>query len=248
MPTSEQDFAWGHPSPPDFCTTQWSNVLRAGKPSAAQAIALEQLCAAYWYPIYAFVRKRGYDAHEAQDLTQEFFSRLLKDGSFRAVHPSKGRFRSFLLACLRHFLANEWNRAQRQKRGGGAIVFSLDEEEAEHRYHLEPIDERSPESIFDRRWAEAVLGQVINRLRAEVDGDGAPRFDELKAFLLYDNEAGSHAQTAARLGLSESAVKSAIYRMRQRYAELFRQEIAKTVADPSEIDEEIRYLFTALKN
>lgn len=223
-------------------------MLRAGQIHSDQsASALEELCAAYWYPLYAFVRRQGHDAHESQDLTQEFFSRLLKDGSFSAVHPSKGRFRSFLLASLKHFLANEWNRAQRQKRGGGCTLFSIDEEKAESRYHLELVDERSPESIFERRWAEAVLEQVINRLRQEFDGvSGSRRFDALKGFLLNDGDSGSYAQAAQRLELSEGAVKSAIYRMRQRYADLFREEIARTVAEPGEIEGEIRDLFAAL--
>jgi RNA polymerase sigma factor (sigma-70 family) len=230
-----------------FRTTHWSVVLRAGSWSGDAAPALEKLCRAYWVPLYAYVRRRGHDRHTAQDLTQEFFSRLLAGDSLASVHPDKGRFRSFLLVAMKHFLANEWDRAHSQKRGGDYHFFSLDQVNDEERRDLEPIDASSPDRIFERRWAETVLARVNARLRREYEAAGqVGRFDALKVYLLGGYEPVSYADTAAQLGLTESAVKSAIYKLRQRYGEMFRAEIADTLGKPDDVDEEIRYLLRVL--
>ena len=231
-----------------FATTHWSVVLLAGQSNSAQAAdALEKLCRAYWYPLYAFVRRQGYDPHAAQDLTQEFFSRLLARNELESVDRSKGKFRSFLLAAMKHFLANEWNRSQRQKRGGGSAHFSLDVASAEDRYQLDPADELTPENIYERRWAETLIDSVTLRLQGEFAKAGmSRRFDELKVFLLADEEPASYAEIARRLEMSEGAVRTAIYRMRQRYGELFRAEIAQTVSGVPEMEEEIRHFLKVL--
>jgi len=236
--------AFGHGA---FETTLWTVVLQAGQTESPQSqAALAKLCQAYWYPLYAFVRRQGQGPDEAQDLTQEFFCRMIEKNYLQAADPQRGRFRSFLLASLKHFLANEWHRSQTQKRGGGATIFSLEAEQAEERYSHEPVDGRTPEKIYDQRWAQALVEQVMTRLQGEFSETGkTERFDMLKAFLL-DDDAVSQAEIAKRLGMSESAVKSALHRMRQRYGELFREEIANTVASPAEIDDEIRELFAAL--
>jgi RNA polymerase sigma factor (sigma-70 family) len=231
-----------------FTTTHWSVVLAAGEttsPAAQQA--LETLCRAYWYPLYAYTRREGYTPHDAQDLTQAFFARLLEKDYLASVQREKGKFRSFLLACLRHFLSDERDRARAQKRGGGQALVSFDEQVAENQYRLEPTDEKSAEKLFDRRWALTVLDQARARLRAEYVRAGKTGFYESLAVL----EAGgpdtpSYAEVAAQLRATESAVKSALYRLRQRYRELVREGIAQTVADPAEIDEEIRYLIAVV--
>lgn len=232
----------------DFQTTHWSLVLQAAQGSSTQAgEALEKLCRAYWYPLYAYVRRRGYDVAEAQDLTQEYFSRLLAKQYLATIDPDKGRFRSFLLTSMKHFLANEWDRAHRQKRGGGCVTFSIEEAAAEERYQFEPAHEESPEKIFDRRWAQTVLEVVLTRLEQEFsETDKTDLFNELKACLTGDPDASSYVEVAARLGMTESAVKSAAHRLRQRYGELLREEIGQTVASGTEIDEEIRDLCAAL--
>ena len=227
-----------------FATTHWSTVLAAGAtPSPQAAAALERLCQTYWYPLYAFVRRKGYDAHEAEDLTQSFFARLLEKRDLHGVAPEKGKFRSFLLCSLNHFLANEWDKSQRLKRGGGIIFSPLQTTGAEDRYSLETPGSDTPERAFDRRWAEAMLAVVLARLRAEFDDTSRPsRFDELKPYLLGEPGADAYAAVARRLQLSEQGVKSAVHRLRRRLRELFREEIAHTVATRAEIDEELRYL------
>lgn len=233
--------------PRAFCTTLWTVVLEAGQDDPDKsAAALDRLCHAYWYPLYAFVRRQGYEVEPAQDLTQEFFRRVLEKNRIQAADRTRGRFRTFLLTSLKNFLANEYERSQSQKRGGGSTTFSLDAQEAEERYQMEPADTRSPEKIFDQRWVYTLLEQVMVRLRAEfVETGKEERFTELSAFLL-DDDAGSQSEIAVRLGMSESAVKSAVYRMRQRYGELLREEIADTVSSPEEIESEIRELFAIL--
>jgi RNA polymerase sigma factor (sigma-70 family) len=230
-----------------FTTTLWTVVLHAGQADSPNAsAALDKLCRSYWFPLYVFVRRQGYDADQAQDLTQEFFCRVLQKNYLRTADPNRGRFRSFLLGSLKHFLADEWDRSQRQKRGGGATTFSLDAEGAERRYQLEPADSRTPETAYQRRWAEELVEQVMTRLHGEYVREGkADRFEAFKAFLVGDDPA-SQAEVGSRLGMSESAVKSAMFRMRQRYAELFREEIAQTVASQSEVEDELRELFAAL--
>lgn len=247
MPLSEQNIG---PAPRgwDFASTHWSVVLLAGQEHSTQsAAALEQLCRAYWYPLYAFVRREGHGPEAAADLTQEFFSRLLANNGLVAVDRSKGKYRTFLLASMKHLLANEWNRAQTQKRGGGFAHFSLDAAAAEDRYRLDPADELTPERIFERRWAETVIDSVTRRLQGEfAAADLSERFEALKIFLMADDDPPSYAEAARRLSMSEGAVRTAIYRLRQRYGELFREEIAQTVSGPQEMEEEIRQFFAAL--
>lgn len=232
----------------DFRSTHWSVVVLAGQEHSPQsAAALETLCQAYWYPLYSFTRRQGYSPHEAADLTQDFFSHLLATHALAAVDPEKGRFRSFLLASLKNLLANEWNRARSQKRGGGAPIFSLDEQLAEGRYQLDPMDELTPDKIFERRWAEIILARALERLRQECDGgEKTRRFDEVKNFLLGEKGTDSLAGAAARLNMSLAGVKGLVHRLRRRFRELIRNEIAQTVTRPEDIEEEIRYLFAAL--
>lgn len=232
----------------DFRTTHWSLVLAAGAPSETSSdLALEQLCRTYWYPVFAYVRRRGFRPEDAQDLTQGFFARLLEKDWLKEADSSKGRFRTFLLTLLTRFLANEHERTQAQKRGGRIDFVALDAATAEARYALEPREESTPETEFSRRWADALMGRVLDRLRAEFDGAGrAGRFDELKVFLLAPKGETSYAEVARRLGMSESAVTSGIFRLRQRYAVLLREEIRSTVRDESEVEEEIRHLLGVL--
>ncbi len=236
------------PPPSHFVTTQWTVVLKAqaGESPAAQA-ALETLCRTYWYPLYAFVRRLGNSPPDAQDLTQAFFVRLLEKHYLAEVGPEKGRFRSFLLTALKHFLANEWDKARAQKRGGAVDHVPLDTGLAETRYGLEPAHELTPEKLFERRWALTLLDEVLEKLRAEqvAAGKGA-QFDTLKITLTTDARSAPYAQLATQLGLTEGAVKVAVHRLRQRYRELLRAEIAQTVASPADVDEEIRHLFAAL--
>ncbi len=232
----------------DFVSTHWSVVVLAGQEHSPQsAEALETLCRAYWYPLYSFTRRQGYSPHEAADLTQDFFSHLLLTHALTAVDREKGRFRSFLLASLKNLLANEWNRARSQKRGGGAPIFSLDEQLAEGRYQIDPVGELTPDKIFERRWAETILARALDRLRQECDGgEKTRRFDEVKNFLLGEKGTDSLARAAARLNMSLAAVKGLVHRLRRRFRELIRHEIAQTVTRPEDIEEEIRYLFAAL--
>lgn len=204
---------------------------------------MEELCGTYWYPLYAYVRRCGYDSHEAEDLTQEFFARLLAKNYLADVDRAKGKFRSFLLASLKHFLANEWDRAQAKKRGGGHTIISLD---AETRYRQEPMDELSADKLLDRQWAIALLDQVLARLGAEyADAGKSEVFEQLKNSLTGNRDSIPYAAIAAKLDTTEGAVKVAVHRLRQRYRKLLREEIAHTVASPAEIDEEIRHLFAA---
>lgn len=232
----------------DFHSTHWSVVLLAGQsPSIESAAALEKLCRTYWYPLYAFVRRQGYAPPEAQDLTQEFFSRFLENKSLATVDRSKGKFRSFLLASIKHLIANEWNRGQFQKRGGGVPLLSLDDLQAEERYNLEPADDLTPERVYERRWAETLVDTVTVRLRAEFEAAGeSRRFEALKVFLLGDEEPVTYASTASSLGMTTGAVRTAIHRMPQPYDALFRAEIAQTVTSLSEMEEEIRHLLGVL--
>jgi RNA polymerase sigma-70 factor (ECF subfamily) len=236
----------GGPSPGFFATTHWSVVLAAGQGDSAHAAnALEQLCRTYWYPLYAYVRRQGNTPQEAEDLTQEFFARFLESQALRAASPERGRFRSLLLASLNHFLTNEWKRAGTLKRGGGISFLLLDQAAAEDRYRLEPVNDLTPEKIFERRWALTLLDQVLTRLRNECEADGkAGLFDQLRGFLSYTSDLQSYAEVAAQFGTSEPALRQAVRRLRQRYRELMRAEIAQTVSSPQEIDDEIRHLFT----
>jgi RNA polymerase sigma-70 factor (ECF subfamily) len=245
------DSSTGAAAPPKqaiFATTQWSVVLTAGDFDAPEAAAaLEKLCRAYWYPLYAYVRRRGFSEHDAQDLTQEFFARLLEKNFLAEARRERGRFRSFLLATLKHFLANEWKRAHRLKRAGGQVFVPIQTENGETRYGAEPAHELTPERIFERRWALTLLEQAIARLREEfvASGKGAV-FEQLKDFLTGDDAAPSYAEIAPRLGLSEDALKMTVSRLRKRYRELRRAAVAETVANPHEVDDELRHLRAAL--
>ena len=214
-----------------------------GDSSGAHA-SLAKLCEAYWFPLYAFVRRQGMSEHDAQDLTQEFFARLLEKGWLNGVDRERGRFRSWLLASMKHFLANEWARLRTQKRGGGTAVFSFDELDAERRLLHEPATD-SAEKIYDRRWAMTLLDHVMARLRAEMAGGGKLAHFEALKFCLT-GEKSAYAEVGARLAMSEGAVKVAVHRMRERYRALLRAEIAETVAGPEEIEEELRALMAAL--
>jgi RNA polymerase sigma-70 factor (ECF subfamily) len=232
-----------------FTPTHWSVVLAAaGRADTVHARdALEKLCRNYWLPIYVFVRRQGHNAHDSQDLTQEFFARLLEKNVLASVQREKGRFRSFLLASVKHFLANEWDKARAQKRGGGQVPISIDANLAENSFGMEPADTLTADRIFERRWALALLDLVLRRLREEYTRDGKEKqFNELKSTLTEASRTISHAEIAARLGTSEGAVKVAAHRLRQRYRELLRAEIADTIANPGETDDEIRNLFAAL--
>ncbi len=232
-----------------FTTTHWSVVLTAIEERSPQAAAaLEKLCRTYWYPLYAYVRRKGYDAHDSQDLTQEFFARLLARNYLSVADRNRGKFRSFLLGSLEHFLAREWTKAHAQKRGGGQSLFSLDEDDAENRYRMESALELTPDKIFDRRWATTLLEQAMTRLRENYVGDDkANLFARLEVYLTGNAPENSYAEIGASLNMSDGALKVAVHRLRQRFGELVRAEIAQTVAAPDEIDEELHYLFAVLR-
>ncbi|MCL4789568.1 MAG: sigma-70 family RNA polymerase sigma factor [Verrucomicrobia bacterium] len=223
-------------------------MLAAGRSDSTHArSALETLCRTYWQPIYAFVRRQGHSPHDAQDLTQEFFARLLENQSLADVDRTKGRFRSFLLASLKHFLANEWDKAHAQKRGGGRVLIPIDAQSAETTCGVDPADQTTADKMFDRRWALAVLDHALQRLREEHIREGKETlFEQLKVTLTEASRSVRYTEIAARLDMSEGAVKVAVHRLRQRYRELVRAEIADAVATASEVKEEIRALFSAL--
>ena len=233
---------------PLFATTHWSVVLAAANEETPEAAAaLERLCRTYWYPLYAYVRREGHNPEDAQDLTQAFFAHLLAGNSFARVAPHKGKFRSFLLAALRHFVSDQRDRQRAVKRGGGVEVLSLDAEEAEGRYRLEPIERLDAEKIYERRWALSLLGQAWTRLREECAARGSlDQFDRLGEFVAGDAEV-TCVEAASELGLTESAMRSAVHRLREGYRALVREEIARTVSDPGEIDEEIQYLIRVIR-
>ena len=233
--------------PSDFPTTRWTLVLAAADPRRKDArSALVSLCEGYWYPLYAYVRRRGYSADQAQDLTQEFFIRLLEGRYLDRADPEKGRFRSFILTSLRFFVADEADRQRAHKRGGGAVG-PLEFLSGEERYQREPAHDETPERIFERRWALSVLDRVVEKLRNEFVQHGRPEhFDKLKVFLLGQSDAQPYAALAREMNTSEGAIKVAVHRLRKRYRELFRQEIADTVADPAEVESELRFLVAAL--
>ena len=233
-----------------FATTQWSVVLAAGQgTSEPSQAALETLCKAYWYPIYVYVRRRGYGADDAQDLTQEFFAQLIAKQHLRLADPNKGRFRSFLLATLHFFWAREWTRAHRQRRGGQYQFVSLDLPSPEERYQFEPADNDTPERSFQRQWALTVLKEAMNALAVEcVDNGKEDLFREAKHLLSGDRDGVGYSAIAAHLCMREGAVRVSVHRLRQRYGELLRAEIGKTVDSDAEIDEELRYLMDTLSD
>ena len=232
----------------DFTTTHWSVVLASAQGNSPQAaVALEQLCRTYWYPLYAFVRRQGHSPHDAEDLLQAFFARFLEKNYLSAVDRSKGRFRSFLLAALKHFLADEWDKAHACKRGGQVQFLSLDSEAAESRYWEEPVSGLTPESLYEQRWACVLLERVMQRLEEDWAEAGKRHFFEaLKPFLVGENRSATYAQLALKLGVSEAALKMKVQRLRHRYQRLLREEIAHTVASPAEVEDEIGYLFRVL--
>jgi RNA polymerase sigma factor (sigma-70 family) len=229
-----------------FLPTRWTIVLTAGQEASPQAQdALATLCRTYWYPIYAYIRRRGHSPPDAEDLTQEFFARLLEKHYLAGIRREGGRFRSFLLAAVNGFLANEWDRIRAQKRGGGQKVLSIDRDTAESRYHLEPAHELSPERIYERQWAQTLLGEVLARLREEYHRQGkSALFAGISASLSQPRGAVPYADLAARLNTTEAAIKMAVQRLRSRYRELLRAEIAETLTRPSDVEEEIRFLFS----
>ena len=232
--------------PSQFPTTRWTLVVAAGDPHRKEArSALVYLCENYWYPLYAYLRRRGYSADQAQDLTQDFFIRVLEGRYLDRADPGKGRFRSFLLTSVKFFVADEADRQRAHKRGGGTVV-PLEFSSGEERYQREPAHDETPERIFERRWALSVLDRVVERLRSEFVQHGRPEhFDRLKVFLLGQSDA-PFTTLAREMNTSEGALKVAIHRLRKRYRELFRQEIADTVADPGEVESELRFLAAAL--
>ena len=233
--------------PSQFPTTRWTLVVAAaGDPHRKEThSALVTLCENYWYPLYAYLRRRGYPADQAQDLTQEFFIRVLEGRYLDRADPEKGRFRSFILTSLKFFVADEEDRQRASKRGGGVVV-PLEFSSGEERYQREPAHNETPERIFERRWALSVLDRVVEKLRNEFVHHGRPEhFERLKVFLLGRSDA-PYAALAREMNTSEGALKVAIHRLRKRYRELFRQEIADTVADPTEVESELRYLAAVL--
>ena len=231
-----------------FATTHWSVVRAAGRPGSVHyRQALETLCRTYWFPLYVYLRRRGYDRESAQEHTQAFFARLLEKHSVRLADPKRGKFRSFLLMSLKNFLADERDRERAKKRGGGRKIFSLDFENAEGRYALEPADRLDPQKVFERSWALTVLERTMARLQAEADTEKKGKvFDHLKVYLTIKESSVPYSDAAERLEMSEGAVRVAVHRLRRRYRELLRDEIAQTVSTEEEIDQEIRDLFSAL--
>lgn len=231
-----------------FATTHWTAVLTAGRGHSPQADgALEELCRTYWYPLYAYIRRQGHSREDAQDLTQGFFAGLLEKNYLESVSSDKGKFRSFLLMAVKRFLANEWDRASRQKRGGGIQPLSLDWQDADTRYQINPADDLSPDKLYDRAWALVVLEHVITRLRDEQHAEGkAGWYETLKPFLMMGKSEIPYARAAAELKTTEGAVRVAVHRLRRRYRELLRAEITQTLANPAQADEEMQALFSAL--
>lgn len=234
------------PGSSQFPTTRWTLVVAAGDPQGKDSrSALVYLCENYWYPLYAYLRRRGHAPDEAQDLTQEFFMRVLAGRYLDKANPEKGRFRSFILTSLKFFVADEQDRQRAQKRGGGAVV-SFEFSSGEERYQREPSHDETPDRIFERRWALSMLERVMERLRDEfVQHDRPENFERLKVFLLGHSDA-PYAELALEMNTSEGALKVAIHRLRKRYREIFRQEIADTVADPAEVESELRFLANVL--
>jgi RNA polymerase sigma-70 factor (ECF subfamily) len=231
-----------------FCTTHWSVVLAAGRSNSTRARdALEKLCQTYWYPLYAFVRRLGHGPHDSEDLVQAFFAQCLEKNYLSAADQAKGRFRSFLLIALKRFLANEWDKAQTRKRGGGAPPISLDAMTAEQRYALEPAEQLSADRVFERRWALTLLDKVLFQLREEQIAAGrSTAFELLKDSLTGGGRGAPYAELATQLGINEGAVKVAVHRLRRRYRELLEAEIANTVASPEDVAAERRYLLSVL--
>ena len=224
-------------------------MLTAGdRASADSRRALESLCAAYWYPLYAYVRRRVSDVNEAQDLTQAFFAELLEKNYVGSATPERGRFRAYLLTALKHFLSKQWDKARAQKRGGGRAGISLDFKDADSRYRIEPCGGLTAEQLYDRQWALTLLGQIMERLENEfVQRGKAKQFQHLSGFIIGEHSGATYRDVAAKLNITEAAAKMAAHRMRRRYRRLLREEIAQTVDGPDDVDDEIRNLFATLE-
>jgi RNA polymerase sigma-70 factor (ECF subfamily) len=231
-----------------FHTTHWSVILAAREGEAPQAnAALERLCRSYWYPLYGFIRRRGMGVEDAQDLTQEFFSRMLQRDFLRNVAKEKGRFRTFLLASLKNFLTSEWRRGQSAKRGGGQLIVSWDELHAEERYGNEPTDELMPDRFFDQRWAMAVMEEAMATLSAEQTAGKAAQFASLKPYLSTEASKAEYETVAATLGMTPGAVSVAVHRLRRRFSEVVRSVVSHTVASPDQVEQEVQFLAQALQ-
>ena len=238
-----------HPPRPVFVTTHWSLVLSArDRKSPQSAAALETLCRVYWYPLYAFIRHSGQSKENAEDLTQAFFTRLLSSQFLESAEQERGRFRSFLLVALKRFMANEWERAHAQKRGGFRTAISLDTDLAERKIQIELAgSEVPPDRAFERRWALALLEQTMSRLRSEFDRAGKmAEFERLKVFLTAERSEIPYATVARELGMEEGTLRVAVHRLRRRYRELFREEVAHTLAEGESVEEELKHLMTVL--
>jgi RNA polymerase sigma factor (sigma-70 family) len=231
-----------------FATTRWTMVLTAAGEEPKARLALEELCRLYWLPLYVYVRHRGYARQDAEDLTQAFFARFLQKDYLSGLSSERGRFRAFLLASLKHFLANEWDKAQTQKRGGQLPHLSLDWHTADSEFQVAANNPITPDQAFDRQWAIALLEQVVDALRKEALAEGKERqFEQLKSFLSADKEPASYAKAARELGCQETAVRVAVHRLRKRYRQVLREEIIQTLADPNQVEEELRSLFAAFR-
>jgi RNA polymerase sigma-70 factor (ECF subfamily) len=250
MPPGNKEPLVPESAPAWFVTTHWSVVLEAkGNDSARASEALERLCQIYWRPVYAFIRRNGYNVADAEDLTQEFFSRLLSKNYLRHLRDQRGKFRSFLLTFVKHFLSDERERASAQKRGGGSSVLSLDDTSGEDLYLAETANQVSLEQLFERRWAQTVLDRALRRLSEEYYSSGkGPLLEKLKDVQPGEHGALSYAQLGAEMGMTEVAIKSAVHRFRRRHREILREEIAQTVTRPEDVDAEIRYLISVVSN
>ena len=234
----------------EFTTTHWTLVLAAGQTSSPRsAAALEDICRTYWYPLYAYVRRQGRNPDDAQDLVQDFFARFLRQQYVRLADRNRGKFRTFLLTSLKRFLVAEWAKSNRGKRGGGQPVLSLDDESAEPRFIAEPATEQPPDALYDRGWAAVLLERAMAALRHEFEQAGKGEvFERLKVFVWGEDNARPYPEMGAQLGMTEGAVKVAVHRLRLRYGQLLRAEIAQTVATPMEVEEELRYLKSVVRN
>jgi RNA polymerase sigma-70 factor (ECF subfamily) len=232
-----------------FATTHWTIVRQAAEDSPQAMAALETLACAYWYPLYAYVRRSGRSPHDAQDMTQAFFARLLEHGYLQLADRTQGRFRTFLLSSLKNFLKNEWKKENRNKRGGGQKILSLDEKTAETRFAAEAFVEQPPDSVYDRGWAATLLERALRSLRSEFEQSGKlDLFERLQVFVWGDKSALSYADMGTQLNMTEGAVKTSVCRLRQRYGEFLRAEVAQTVSGPEEIKEELSYLLTVIRD
>ncbi|TWT42794.1 hypothetical protein KOR42_46490 [Thalassoglobus neptunius] len=232
----------------EFQSTQWSEVINAGRNSSPESRqALESLCRVYWFPLYAYARRRVPTVDEAQDVTQAFFADFLEKNSVASARPERGKFRAFLLASFKNFLSKYWEKKRTLKRGGGQTVLSLNFELADSQLRIEPTGGLTPDQLYDQQWVIALLGQILNRLKDEAEQNGkSDQFRELKGFIVGDHQESTYAQVAERLDMTEAAAKKSASRMRKRYRELLREEIARTVLGPEEVEDEIHNLFAVL--